>query len=246
MAGIRLLNIFDVSRSLGRNPLKATPETVANWLVTEYLTKQGGGFNYDPAIRATFELFRGAISRSEAIKLCETRGNPKGWRQNAEAVEAVADYALANKSECYRIRFTAVEAGRVRGHTVYVGIKAPLVRVRNREAFVVVPGYRMSHRPIEIEIDVACSIALAHLARDDYSGADFEYLYAGPEASGQRGFRAIVGRERHIFDRDAVDALLEIYVKGIDLVASGGVDLRSPRLAGYRIVDDDQPGMFGG
>jgi hypothetical protein len=102
----------------------------------------------------------------------------------------------------------------------------------------------MSYRPVEIEIDVACSIALAHLARDDYSGADFEYLYAGPGLSDQREFRAILGRDRRILDRDTVDALLDIYVKGLDLIASAGLGFGAPRLAGYRVIDPDQPGMF--
>jgi hypothetical protein len=244
MSGIRLLNIFDVGRSLGRDPLRARPERVAEWIITEYLAKQGGLFNYDPSIRATIDLFRGATSRSEAIKYCETRGNPKGRRQNAAAIGVVAEYALANISDCYRRAFAAVEAGRVKGQTVYVGIKAPLVRVKNRKAFVVVPGFRMLYRPLEAEIDVACSIALAHLARDDYSDADFEYLYAGPSTSGGREFRAILGRDRQIFDRDTVDALLDIYVKGIALAVSAGADLRSPKLAGYRVIGPDQPSMF--
>ena len=119
-----------------------------------------------------------------------------------------------------------------------------MVRVRHSEAFVVVPGFRMSHRPIEAEIDVACSIVLAHLARDDYSSADFEYLYAGPGASGHREFRAILCQDRHIFDRDIVDALLDIYVKGIALAVGAGVDLHSPGLAGYRVIDPDQPSIF--
>jgi hypothetical protein len=116
--------------------------------------------------------------------------------------------------------------------------------VRNKEAFVVVPGFRMLYKPVEVEIDVACSIALAHLARDDYACADFEYLHAGVNESGQRNFRAILGRDRTIFDRETVDTLLDIYVKGVDLVASAGIDLRAPRLAGYRVIDPDQPVMF--
>lgn len=244
MSGIRLLNVFDVSRSLGRDPFNATPESVARWVVDQYLSKRCGGFNYDPSFEATYDLFRGAATRIGAVGYCQTHGNPKGCRQNAAAVAIVADYALANISDCYRIAFTAVEAGRVRGKTIYIGIKAPMVRVRNREAFVVVPGFRMSHRPMEIEIDVACSIALAHLARDDFSGADFEYLYAGPGTSGKRDFRAIQGRDRQIFDREAVDLLLDIYVKGIALAVDAGAELRPPRLSGYRVIDSDQPSIF--
>jgi hypothetical protein len=244
MPGISLLNIFDVSRSLGPYPFRATPESVANWILTEYLPTRGAGFNYDPAMRATFDLFRGATSHSEAISYCEREGNPKGRQQNAAAVEAVADYALKNISDCYWRPFAAVEVGRVKGTTVYVAIKAPMVRVRTCQAFVVVPGFRMSHRPVETEIDVACSIARAHLARDDFSQADFEYLYAGPGASREREFRAMLGRDRQIFDRDAVDALLDVYVKGIALAVGAGADPGSARLGGYRVINPDQPSMF--
>lgn len=244
MSGVRLLNVFDVSRALGRSPFLATPETVAHWLTQHYLFDGGGRFNYDPAIRATYDLFRGATTAAEAIRYCASTGNPLGRRQNAAAVSMIAGYASDNISSCYWIAFTAVEVGRVRGETVYVAIKAPMVRVRERDAFVVIPGFRMGHSPVEIEIDVACSIVLAHLARDDYSRADFEYLYAGRGASGKREFRAILGRDRQIFDRDTVDALLDVYVKGVALAVEGGADLRRPRLLGYRVVDRDQPYMF--
>ena len=244
MAGLRLLNIFDIARSLGRKPMETTPESVAQWLSAEYLRKKGGRFNYDPSMRATYELFRGAITRDQAAKYCETHGSPAGHTQNAAAISVVAPYALANPSTCYKISFTAVEVGRVEGKTIYAAIKAPMVRVRDGRAFVVVPGYRMGFRPEEIEIDVACSIAMAHLARDDFSRADFEYLYAGPGKSDERDFRVIHGRERNVFDRDAVDSLLDIYVKGVALAAQTGPHLQPPRLAGYRVVDKDQPSAF--
>src|ERR1019366_7478689 len=95
-----------------------------------------------------------------AVLYCLTTGNPKGRRQNAEAVKCVAAYAIRNVSKCYRIGFTAVAVGRVRGEPVYVGIKAPMLRILGDDVFVVMPGFRMSHRPLEPEIDVACSIAL--------------------------------------------------------------------------------------
>jgi hypothetical protein len=129
----------------------------------------------------------------------------------------------------------------VKSQTIYLGIKAPLVRVRNGEAFVVVPGFRRSYRPIEREIDFACSIALANFARDDFSEADFEYLSAGPGLSGEREFRVILGRDRKVYDRDALDALLEIYVKGVALVAGWGDELRPAELAGYRVIDPREP-----
>ncbi len=244
MAGISLVNVQDVARALGPEPLKVTPERVADWLLSDYVKKRNGGFNYNPSINTTYELFRGEVSFDDAVRYCSITGNPKGRRQNTDAIKQVAPYALANISTCYRIGFAAVVVGRVRGETVYIGIKAPMVRVAHHEAFVVMPGFRMSHRPIEAEIDVACSIALANFGRDDFSDADFEYLYAGPGASGQRDFRAIRGRDRNIYERDAVDALLDIYVKGVALAGQARVEIRQPNLKGYRIFDPRQPFFF--
>jgi hypothetical protein len=119
-----------------------------------------------------------------------------------------------------------------------------MVRVSKDGVLVVMPGYRMSYRPVEAEIDVACSIALANFARDDFAQADFEYLYAGPGPTGGREFRAIRGRDRVVFDSEAVDGLLDIYVKGIALAVAEGADLRQPDLKGYRIIDPREPSFF--
>jgi hypothetical protein len=129
----------------------------------------------------------------------------------------------------------------VAGQTAFLGIKAPMIRVVNDEAFVVMPGFRMSHRPVELQIDLAGSIALATFARDDFADADFEYLYAGPGAPGKREFRAIRGRERNVFDRDTIDSILDTYVKGLALVADAVTNLREPNLTGYKIIDPREP-----
>jgi hypothetical protein len=173
-----------------------------------------------------------------------TAGNPAGRRPNSDAIKQIAPYALDNVSTCYRIGFTALAVGRIGDQTVYVGIKAPMVRVARREALVVMPGFRMSHRPVEAEIDVACSIVLANLARDDFADADFEYLYAGPGVSGQRDFRAIRGRDRTVYERDIVDGLLDVYVKGVALALQEGVNAPKPSLQGYRIIDPREPSFF--
>lgn len=244
MAGLLLLNVMDVARALGIDPRRATPETVADWLLNEYARKTGGGFNYNTAINTLYDLFRGAVTYDKAIMHCLTAGNPKGRPQNAEAIKTVAPYALENISTCYRIDFTAVAVGRIKDQTAYVGIKAPMVRVVHNEAFVVMPGFRKSFRPVETQIDLACSIALATFGRDDFASADFEYLYAGPGVSGQREFRAIRGRDRKIFDRDEVDTLLDVYVKGVALAIEAGAELREPNLKGYRIIDPREPTFF--
>jgi hypothetical protein len=118
-----------------------------------------------------------------------------------------------------------------------------MVRVRNHEAFVVMPGYRKGYRPTEAQIDVASSIALATFARDDFAEADFEYLYAGPGLGKEREFRALLGRERRILNRDAVDELLDVYVNGVALAAQKGAGTPAPKLAGYRVIDPNRIGI---
>lgn len=240
MTSILLLNVLDFARCFGANALAAEPNEIADWLLREYMRKGGGGFNYNPAIRTLSDLFRGSIGEQAAVRFCETFGNPRGRRQNAEAIKTVAQYALSNVSTCYRIGFSAVAVGRTKGRTVYVAIKAPLVRVASGQAFVVMPGFRRSYRPADSQIDVACSLALATFARDDFAGADFEYLYAGPSSSGGREFRAYLGRDRRVFDRNEVDALLDKYVRAITLILEMGVQVTQPNLSGYRIIDPGQ------
>lgn len=246
MANLLLLNVLDVGRALGLDPRRATPELVAQWLITEYAKRRAGKFNYNPATNTLYDLFRGMHTFDSAALYCMTKGNPKGREQNVAAIKMVAPYAIQNISTCYRIDFSAVAVGRVKGRTVYVAIKAPIVRVVHDEAFVVLPGFRMSYRPVETEIDVACSIALAHFARDDFAGADFEYLYAGPGVSGKREFRSIHGKDRKVFDKSEVDALLDVYVRGVGLAIDSGVDVREPSFRGYRIIDPREPTFFGG
>ena len=108
----------------------------------------------------------------------------------------------------------------------------------------------MSHRPRDIEIDFACSVARETFAQGDYHVADFEYLYAGPApVSGSREkprrmFQAIHGKDRHQFTLDQINQLLDIFVKGVALAADEGADVREPDLRGYRIIDPNQPSMF--
>jgi hypothetical protein len=241
MPGLLLVNVLDASRALGPRPLQSTPESVADWLTRNYLPLRAGGFNYDPATNTTYDLFRGAHTQESAVAYCLTNGNPKGREQNASAIRRIVPFALTNISTCYRIGNAAVAVGRVAGETIYVGIKTPMVRVRKDEAYVVMPGFRMSFRPAEAEIDTACSIALANFARDDYARADFEYLYAGPGESGAREFRAYHGRNRQVYQREVVDDLMDVYVKGVALLLNRGLGQGRPDLRGYRIIDPREP-----
>jgi len=244
MASVLLMNFLDVARSLGLDPLNATPEKVATFITREF-KRSGGAFNYNTSIISLFDLFRGASTLQEAEDYCAEHGAPAGWGPNVQAIRLAGSYAIERQSNCYRTSFAAVAIGRLTNdRTAYMAIKTPLVRVEGDRVFVVVPGFRMSHRPVDVEIDVAASLALAHFGRDDFHDADFEYLYAGPGSTGEREFQAFHGRSRRVFDLDAVDHLLDIYVRGLSLAVDQGISAPAPNFRGYRVVDGDQPGFF--
>ncbi|MGN8095428.1 hypothetical protein [Methylobacterium sp. 22177] len=245
MSSFLLLNNLDVGRAFAFDPLNRKPEQIADWLLTEYVKKRGGSFNYDPAIKCLYEMFQGRLSLADAKMRCLTTGQPVGRPYNVQAIDCVGPYAVANPSTCYRIGYTAVPVGRAHGRTVYIGLKAPLLRVASGAASVVLPGFRKTSRPVGPQVDVACSIALATFARDDFSEADFEYLDAGEAAEGRRFLRVYSGRERQIYGVDDVDALLDVYVKGVALALESGVTVKDANLRGYRVIDPDQPSMFG-
>jgi len=244
MPNVLLVNSFDTARSLGPNPDRATPGSVRDWFRDNYLPVRRGSFNYDPAAYATYDLFRGASKASEAINYCLTNGNPKGREQNANAIRCIAEYAESQVSTCYLTGFTAVEVGRTRGKTVYVGIKSPFVRVVHDEALVVQPFYRLGFRPSGAELDTVCSIALAHFARDDFADADIELVCAGPDGNGGRELQIVRGRDREVPPVDVLDRYLDTYVKAIGLLIDDGVEVTAPNFRGYRVYSPDQGTFF--
>jgi hypothetical protein len=244
MASLLLMNFLDIARSLGNDPINANPEKVSSFLHKEFRTR-GGAFNYNTSINALLSLFRGDQNVDEAVQYCLNHGAPKGRIPNANAIEIVGSYAKSELSNCYKIPFAAVPIGRIIGDkTVFMAIKAPLVRVKDSDVYVVVPGFRLGHRPQGVEIDVAASFALATFGRDDFEEADYEYLDASRGISGERELRIHRGRDRTTFGLDEVDHLLDIYVRGIALAIDAGMPAEKPNFRGYRIIDPDQPRML--
>ena len=244
MSSLLLMNFLDVARCLGESPLDARPEQIAAFMKREF-RPGGGGFNYNSSIVSLPALFRGDLTVKKALEYCSSHGAPAGWKPNCEAIELAGSYAAAQRSNCYRIPFSAVPIGRLPGDiTAYMGIKAPLVRVQNGEVLVVVPGFRLGHRPVGIEIDVAASLALATFGRDDFSEADYEYLDCSRGSSGERELSIHRGRDRRIFSLDEVDYLLTLYVRGLALAIGSGMDAKRPNFRGYHIIDPDQPRMI--
>lgn len=238
------MNFLDVARCLGEDPLHARPEQIARFMKREF-RPGGGGFNYNASIVSLPALFRGDMSVEDAVEYCSSHGAPAGWKPNCEAIEIAGSYAAAQRSSCYRIPFSAVPIGRLPGDvTAYMGIKAPLVRVQDGEVLVVVPGFRLGHRPVGVEIDVAASLALATFGRDDFSEADYEYLDCSRGSSGERELSVYRGRDRRIFSLDEVDHLLTLYVQGLALAIGLGMDATKPNFRGYHVIDPNQPRMF--
>lgn len=244
MSTLLLMNFLDVARCLGADPLNAKPEEIASFMRQEF--RRGGGlFNYNTSIQSLPNLFLGKQTVEQAIEYCRSNGAPAGYNANADAIRLAGAYALGETSNCYKIPFSAVPVGRLSGdRTAYMAIKAPLVRVRNGATYVVVPGFRLGHRPQGVEIDVAASLALATFARDDFEEADYEYLDCSRGPSGCRELRIYKGAERKIFDLDEVDHLLDLYVRGLSLAISSGMEVRAPNFRGYHIIDPNQPRML--
>lgn len=245
MPGVFLVNSLDASRALGPKLEAATPEMVEHFFMSEYLSKGGGRFNHDPSIRATGDLFRGRIRTPEAVHYCLTRGSPPGREQNAEIVRLVGPYAEANRSIVHKIGFLAIAIGRYKGRTIFLGVKAPYVRVCGPSAFLVIPGFRKSFLPSDDQIRFSVSLAHLQVARDDLAGIDTEYLYAGPAPDhGGRTFRPILASSGSVLSIDAVDDLLQVYVSGVVRILDRGLGQNRARLSGYRIVDRGQDSLF--
>ncbi|WP_322517069.1 hypothetical protein SR870_05770 [Rhodopseudomonas palustris] len=246
MAGLFLVNVLDVGRFLGPEPSKIDVQDVFERIEELYLRPRGGGFNHDPSIRAAYDIFRGASSLQEAVCFCEGTGNPKGRIQNSAIIKAVGPHAVANKSVCHRVGYVAVRIARYRGSNIHIGIKAPFVRVQNRQsAYLVIPGFRKDTRPLGWQLDFVCSVAANQLARDDFEGADVEYLYAGPgDNATQREFCAYYGRDLSLFDADQIDEYLQVYVEAVVRHLERGEGVSPAKYSGYRIVDRAQGTLF--
>lgn len=244
MASLLLMNFLDIARCLGPDPLNANPTNIAAFMKREF-RPGGGGFNYNTSITSLPDLFRGAITVDEAVEYCSKHGAPAGWKPNCEAIEIAGSYAASERSSCYKIPFSAVPIGRLPNNkTAYMAIKAPLVRVNRSGKYVVVPGFRLGHKPEGVEIDVAASLALATFGRDDFAEADYEYLDCSRGSSGERELAIYQGKDRRIFSLDEIDFLLDLYVRGLVLAIDAGMTASKPNFNGYRVGDPDQPRML--
>lgn len=242
MATLGLVNLFDIARSLGDDPKRATPHEVRDWLWSNYLSQTGGGFNYDTAIHALELGFRGAMTEGEAIRYCMTHGNAAGRSQNAAVVRAAWKYVEANQGDVYRSGYSAVVVGRHRGIELMAGVKAPFVRVRDGVAYCPLPMFRSSFRPSGLQLDFCGSVLAALVLGSDFEEAMPEYLITSPVGVGHaRYFNAILGSSRRLWSSAEVDRVLGIYVEAVGMLLADGHGRGKPRLTGYRVIDPDNP-----
>ncbi len=241
MPGLFLVNAIDAGRALGPRLEDATPAQVEHFFRSDYLLRKGGSFNHDTSIFATGDLFRGRITIPQAETFCLSNGSAAGREQNAAIIRVVGPYAVGRLSVVHKVGYIAIPVGRALGHTIYIGVKAPYVRVNDSEARLVIPGYRKTFIPSDEQIIFPCSLASNQIARDDFAGVLPEYLYAGPGDDGEdRKFKAVIGSPGSVLQRDQLDDLLNVYVKGIVRILEAGEGLKPARLAGYRIIDPSQ------
>jgi hypothetical protein len=128
----------------------------------------------------------------------------------------------------------------------FYGLKAPFVRVPHpNKALLVIPGFRKIARPRGWQIEFVCSVAVNQLARDDYEGADVEYLSAGAAPSGVgRIFEAMSGSDMALLSPDSVDHHLQIYIEAVVKHLEKGNGVQPAKFAGYRIVDPAAGSLF--
>ena len=230
---------------LGPGFAQATSRGVEDFLIREYLSRRGGGFNHDPAILVTGDLFRGRVNTEQAEQYCLSNGSPAGREQNAAIAKLVGPYAEQHISVVYKVGFLAIAVGRHKGRTIYLGLKTPYVRVEAGDPRLVVPGYRKTYLPTDEQVGFPISLAHNWIAKDDLAGIDTEYLYAGPGKNGEdRDFRAITASSRSLLTRDALDELLQVYVAGVVRVLDRGLGQSNAKLAGYKIVDPSQGSLI--
>ena len=243
MGTLFLVHYLEFARSFEGNPEGATPESIAAWLQRNWLTKRGGGnWNYDPAMEVLVLAFAGHITLEQAIEHCHRYWHPHARVENERVVRCFWRYAVGNKSRVYRRSYFAAPVGRWRGRNIFIGVKAPLVRVSNDEVLAVVPIFRKNFTPCEKETDLSLTIVREFSLREGYRDIDTEYLRArGVDGSLDRRLIVDRGSHRRLYSSEQLDTFAQKYAKAVSLLADAGLGLEQPNFAGYRIWDPDQP-----
>jgi hypothetical protein len=247
MAGLFLVNHIDFSRAFERNPFKATPDSIAAWLMQNWIRKRGGGiWNYVPSMDVLVLAFAGQITLDQAIEHCAKYWHPTARIENERVVRAYWDYVQQNRSQVYKRAPLAAPVGRWKDRSIYIAIRAPLIRVADDDVLAVMPIFRKRYTPDDVETNLSMTSVREFCFREGYRDIDIELMRAhGIDGAVARRLVVERGSRRQLYTADEFDIFADKYAKGVAILANAGVGLENPNFEGYRVIDPDQPSMPG-
>lgn len=246
MKNFSILDVMDIARALGQNPLEATPHSVFVFLRDNYLKPSGGGFNYNPAIEALRFGLDGKFSFDDAIHHVTSVGAPFGQKYNRAVIEAIWPIVEENEDKAYTLKYSAVPLRRINGKTIYMSIKSPVLTVNSdREISIKLTNFRNTFAPNFEQKRFMMSTTNQVLARDDFDNASVDLIEARSiNGEVERSLSRLNSSEVDLFDIDRVEDLLTIYTNGVEMLFENGYDTREADLSRFRVVNPDAPDLF--
>ena len=243
MGSLFLVSHLDFARSFEGNPEKATAQSIAEWLKRNWLSKRGGGvWNYGPAMDVLVLAFAGEITLDQAIAHCHRYWHPHARVENEKVVRCFWKYVQENRSRVHKRKYLAAPVGRWRERNIFIGLKAPLIRVAAGEALAVMPVFRKGFVPGDRETDLALTAIREFCFREGYRDLDIEFIRAqGMGGTTDRRLIVDLGSLRNLYSSEQFDQFATKYAQGVSLLADDGLGLQQPNFRGYRVWDPDQP-----
>jgi hypothetical protein len=114
-------------------------------------------------------------------------------------------------------------------------------------ARLVIPAFRNTYLPTWEQSALECSIAVAFLAQNDFYGVEnFEYLAVRSQDSAlDRVCSVYTQNDLRLLEIERVNQLLSNYLRAAVMLIDEGKGLKPARMAGYHIIDPNDPGLFG-
>jgi hypothetical protein len=243
MSSLFLVSHLDFARAFEGNPERATPESIAHWLEHNWLRRRGGGvWNYTPAMDVLVLAFQGLISLEQAVAHCHAYWHPHGRIENEYVVRCFWSFAREHASKIYKRKSLAAPVGRWQGRNIYIGIKAPLIRVTGKDVLAVMPIFRKTHVPNEVETNLSLTAVQEFCMREGYRDIGTELLRAqGLDKTLERQLIVDRGSDRRLYSSEEFDSFSGKYARAVALLANSGLGLQRPNFRGYRVWDPDQP-----
>lgn len=247
MGSAFLVSHLDFARSFEGDPFSATPESIAKWLERNWLPKRGGGtWNYSPAMEVLVLGFAGEITLSQALEHCGKYWHPHGREENILVVRAFWRYVTENKSRVYKRNFLAAPVGRWRERNIFIGIKAPLIRVTDEDVLAIMPVFRKNFVPDDAETNLSLTAVREFCFREGYRDIDTELMTArGVGGARERQLLVDRGSKRSLYTTDQFDGFAAKYAGAVSILADAGKGLQTPNFRGYRVWNPDEPPLPG-